>query len=260
MQQTQETDLIQGLQAMVAWYMSRNPQLTLNALASRSNIPVTTLRRLMNGEQKNEIAPHSVLNLVSYIHREKNLQALLQKLEQSIADFLRRHFGHFIFSSESRVYSIDLNQELQDQTKYLIYKLAANHNGTDLLTITENFGSFGKKKAEEMQQTGLLLESEGRLHARDKNFSLDLSVAASHLPALAGLYKPERVADGHNSFFSLSESLTQEAIAEIRTVQRQCVQRIHEIMSASENLGEIPYFTLNLSETLLSEHHLGEMQ
>ena len=57
MQLTEEHDLIRSLTEMISVYMSRNSQLTLNALASRSNVPVTTLRRLMSGQQKNEIAP-----------------------------------------------------------------------------------------------------------------------------------------------------------------------------------------------------------
>lgn len=260
MELIQETELIQSLQAMIGLYMEKNPSLTLNALASRSNVPVTTLRRLMSGQQKNEIAPHSVLNLVSYILREKNLNNLLTKVEASIAEFLRKHFGNFIFASESRVYSLDLNEELKDQTKYLIYKLAANHNGTDLMTIVENFGSHGKKKADEMVKKGLLIEERQRLHAKEKNFSIDLTIAADHLPHLVGFYKPATVAEGKNTFFSMSESLTYEAIQEIKALQRKCVMEMNAIMNKKENLGDIPYFTINLAETLLCEGETGDLQ
>ncbi|HXH31287.1 MAG TPA: hypothetical protein VNJ01_10785 [Bacteriovoracaceae bacterium] len=255
-----ENELIQSLQCMISAYLDKNGQLTLNALAQRSNVPVTTLRRLMSGQQKNEIAPHSVLNLVSYVLREKNLQALLGKLDSSVAEFLRKHFGNFIFSSETRQYNCDLNSELKDQTKYLIYKLSANHNGTDLMTIVENFGAHGKKKAEEMIAAGLLLENYGRLHAGEKNFSLDLGVAAEHLPALVRFYKPDTIAEGKNSFFSMSEALTMEAIVEIKKIQRDCVEKMHAMMNRPESLGTVPYFTINLSETLLSETTPGDLQ
>lgn len=260
MEVVQETELITSLQNLVASYLARNPSLTINALASRCNVPVTTLRRLTSGQQKNEIAPHSVLNLVSYILREKNLVQLLTKLEPSVAEFLKKHFGHFIFSSETRVYSHNLNEELKDQTKYLIYKLAANHNGTDLMTIVENFGSFGQKKAEEMKSKGLLVESGDRLHAAEKNFSLDLSVAASHLPGLVGFYKPHTMAEGKNTFFSMSESLSMEAIQELKQLQRECVKKMSAIMNDEKNFGDIPYFTINLAETMLSSGERGEIQ
>lgn len=260
MQETKEFELIESLQNMIALYMSKNPQLTLNALASRSNVPVTSLRRLVSGQQKNEIAPHSVLNLVSYILREKNLSLLLEKVDPAVSEFLRKHFGNFVFASQTRTYDVDLNLELRDQTKYLIYKLAANHNGTDLMTIAENFGTFGAKKAEEMKKSGLLVEEGERLHAKNKNFSLDLNVAASHLPALVQFYKPHTMQQGLNTMFSMSESLTAEAIKEIKALQRECVMKMNEIMNRPECLGDIPYFTINLGETMLSESSAGDLQ
>lgn len=260
MQETQELDLIQSLNMMISSYMSKNPQLTLNALASRSNIPVTSLRRLVNNQQKNEIAPHSVLNLVSYIMREKNLAVLIEKVEPAISDFLKKHFGNFIFASQKNTYNVDLNIELRDQTKYLIYKLAANHNGTDLMTVAENFGSFGTKKVEEMKANGLLIQVGDRIHAKEKNFSLDISIAATHLPALVQFYKPMSMQQGLNTMFSMSESLTSEAIKEIKALQRECVMKMNAIMNKPENLGSIPYFTLNLAETMLSDNHPGDLQ
>lgn len=260
MELAQENELIQSLQNMISLYMSKNSQLTINSLAQRSNVPVTSLRRLMNGQQKNEIAPHSVLNLVSYILREKNLALLLERVEPSIAEFLKKHFGNFIFSSQKNTYNVDLNIELRDQTKYLIYKLAANHNGTDLMTIVENFGSHGKRKADELKTAGLLIEEGDRLHAKEKNFSLDLSIAASHLPGLVSYYKPDSIPQGRNTMFSMSESLTHEAIQEIKKLQRECVMKMNAIMNAPESLGDIPYFTLNLAETMLSETHPGDFQ
>jgi hypothetical protein len=260
MQVTHENELIQSLQNMISSYLGRNPQLTLNALAQRSNIPVTSLRRLMNGQQKSEIAPHSALNLVSYIMREKNLALLLDKVDFCISEFLRKHFGNFIFSAENRVYDYDLNNELREQTKYLIYKMAANHNGTDLMTIVENFGSQGKRKADEMKSTGLLIEEEGRLHAREKNFSLDLQIAADHLPALVQFYKPQSMVQGKSSFFSLSESLNQEGIKKIKSLHKECVENVHAIMNDQQYFGTIPYFTINLAETMLSETYPGDLQ
>ncbi len=261
MELVENNDLIRSLTDMVASYMARNSQLTLNALATRSNVPVTTLRRLMSGQQKNEIAPHSVLNIVSYIMREKNLATILEKAEPAISEFLRKHFGNFVFATGGKhSYDCDLNVELKDETKYLIYKLAANHNGTDYMVIAENFGGYGKKKADEMIKAGLLQEVEGRLHAREKNFSLDLSIAAQHLPALVQFYKPGTIAQGRNSMFSMSESLCTDAIVEIKKIQKECVMKMHAIMNNPDSFGDIPYFTINLSETMLSDTLPGDLQ
>jgi len=255
-----ESDLIQGLQNMISCYLQKNPQLTLNALALRSNVPVTTLRRVQSRQQKNELAPHSVLNLSSYLYREKNLQELLRKVPQVIADYLHHHFGQFIFSSPTRVYDVDLNRELKDQVKYFIYKLAANHQGTTWVDIKNNFGEQGRKKALELLSNGFLEDNGEAVHAKNKEFSLDLEIAASHLPELVSRYRPASASEGMNSFFSLSESLNFEGISEIRAAHRECVKKIHTVMNDPKFFGDIPYFTINLGDQLLATTDSGVLQ
>ena len=252
-------DLITQLSELINNYLKKYPQISVNALAARSNIPVSTLRRISLGQQKSEIAPHNVLNLTSYILKEKNLSSLLHKVNPVIRDYLERHFGQFIFSEEKRTYDVDLNSCLKDQHRYFIYKLAANHRGTTLMEVMELFGRQGEVKVEEMLQMGLLIEEDGKLHAKDKNFSLDLEVASSHLPELVRFYKPETLGLGLNLFYSMSESMNKEAIAEIKNIQREAAKKIAAIMDDVNNRGDIPYFTINLSETftLFAE---GELQ
>lgn len=245
-------DLISQLHQLINSYLEKFPQVSLNALATRSNIPVSTLRRISLGQQKSDIAPHTVLNLTSYLLKEKNLSDLLKKVDPVVAEYLERHFGQFIFASDKRVYNVDLNTYLQDQHRYFIYKLAANHNGTTLMEVMELFGRQGETKVVEMIGLGLLKEEEGRLHAKDKDFSLDLKVASSHLPELVRFYKPEELVKGKNLFYSLSESVTEEAIVEIKNIQREAANKIAAIMDDKNNKGDIPYFTVSLAETFIS--------
>lgn len=253
-------DLISQLHQLINSYLEKYPQVSLNALASRSNIPVSTLRRISLGQQKSDIAPHTVLNLTSFLLKEKNLVNLLEKVDPVIKEYLEKHFGQFIFSSEKRVYDVDLNSYLQDQHRYFIYKLAANHNGSNLMEIMELFGRQGESKVAEMLNLGLLLEDDkGRLHAKNKDFSLDLKVAASHLPELTRFYKPETLGQGLNLFYSMSESLTREAIIEIKNIQREAANKVAAIMDDKNNKGDIPYFSVNLSETFLLQAE-GDLQ
>lgn len=245
-------DLISQLHQLINTYLEKYPQVSLNALATRSTIPVSTLRRISLGQQKSDIAPHTVLNLTSYLLKEKNLSDLLKKVDPVIAEYLARHFGQFIFASEKRVYDVDLNTYLQDQHRYFIYKLAANHNGSTLMEVMELFGRQGETKVQEMIGLGLLREEEGRLHAKDKDFSLDLKVASSHLPELVRFYKPETLAQGLNLMYSMSESMTKEAIVEIKNIQREAATKIAALMDDKNNKGDIPYFTVNLAETFIS--------
>lgn len=257
--EVERDDLITQLHQLINAYLEKYPQVSLNALAQRSNIPVSTLRRISLGQQKSDIAPHTVLNLTSYLLKEKNLSDLLKKVDPVIKEYLERHFGQFIFASEKRFYDVDLNTYLKDQHRYFIYKLAANHNGTTLMEIMELFGRQGETKINEMLESGLLTEEAGRLHAKNKDFSLDLKVASSHLPELTRFYKPETLGLGLNLFYSMSEAVTKEAITEIKNIQREAANKIAAIMDDEKNKGDIPYFTVNLAETFVL-HAEGELQ
>lgn len=252
-------DLISQLHQLINNYLEKYSQVSLNALASRSNIPVSTLRRISLGQQKSEIAPHTVLNLTSYLLKEKNLTDLLKKVDPVIKEYLEKHFGQFIFSSEQRVYDVDLNTYLQDQHRYFIYKLAANHNGTSLMEVMELFGRQGEVKIQDMLNLDLIFEEGGRLHAKNKDFSLDLKVASTHLPELVRFYKPETLGQGLNLLYSMSESMNREAIAEIKKIQREAASKIAAIMDDKNNKGEVPYFSLNLTETFILQSE-GELQ
>ena len=252
-------DLISQLQQLINNYLEKYSQVSLNALATRSNIPVSTLRRISLGQQKGDIAPHTVLNLASYLLKEKNLTDLLKKVDPVIKEYLEKHFGQFIFASEKRVYDVDLNSYLQDQHRYFIYKLAANHNGTSLMEVMELFGRQGEIKVQDMLNLELIFEEGGRLHAKDKDFSLDLKVASSHLPELVRLYKPETLGQGLNLLYSMSESMTKEAITEIKNIQREAANKIAALMDNKNNKGDIPYFTVNLAETFILQTE-GEIQ
>lgn len=259
MTQEQGREIGSILKELVENFLNTHRHLTLNALAQRSSIPLSTLRRIHQGVQKTDLAPHTVLNLVSYVYKEKRISKVLKLVAPELREFLEKNFGSFIFESDERVYSPDLNQILKDPVYYIIYKLAANHEGTTLVDICEIYGSFGKKKADEMIVIGLLKEIDGVLHAKEKNFSLDLEVAAQNLSELIRFFRPKELAQGYNLFYSLSEALTKEAIAEVKNIQREAAKKILSIMENDENKGEIPYFTLNMAESFLSVPH-GEIQ
>lgn len=236
------------LKRVVEDYLLNHPNLSLNALANRADIPVSTLRRVVKTEKSVELAPHLTLNLMSYLYREKNLNKLLGVVPQEIAHFLKKHFGHFIFENNDYEMDLDLNNELKDPIKYFIYKLASHNNGVGLDEVIELYGHFGKEKINELGKNGFLDYREGRFFAKIMNFSLDLETMASHLPMLASKYRPEKLEEGKNLCYSLSESLNSQGILKIKEAQKEAINKMLAIMNDQDYQGDIPYFCLNLSE------------
>ena len=252
--------LNEELKCLVSDYLSRHPNISLNALAKNSGVAGTTLRRLMQPENKSKPQAHIILNLSSYIYKEKNITKLVKVTNGSIRDELVNNFGNFIDSNYDYKNDDDINIILEDPIAYVIYKLAANHNGVHRYSIVEMFGELGLEKVDLLFSKNIIFDEKDMLHAKNKNFAIDLQTAKKHLVTLSKFYKPEAVELGLNLLYSQSESLTEDAIKRIKDIQRDAATKIHEIMKSQENWGHHPYFSINLSETLNFKIHQGPIQ
>ncbi|EQC50502.1 hypothetical protein [Bacteriovorax sp. DB6_IX] len=208
---------------------------------------------------KNDPAPHTVLNIVSALTNEKRLDRLVKAYDGSIREYLQESFGNFLDEIDTH-YKLDLNDILKDQITYFIYKLAANRKGTDIVDINYTFGKLGVDKLQYLLEKGLVFEEAGRIHASEKNFSLDVSVAASHLPELVKYYKPHQVGKGQNLFYSMSETINEDGIRKIKEIQKEAIKKIHAIMNSPFYEGDIPFFTLDLCDTLRLGHETVESE
>lgn len=256
------------LRTMTADYLDKHPGLTLNALAQRSGVPATTMRRLMQEEQRSELAPHTVLSLTSYLLKEKKISRILKNITGPVADLLNKCFDQFIFDEKSSDHEMhsDLNTIFQDKFSYLIYKMAANKNGTSIDEVKNAFGLVGLRKLIDLIDKNWILKIDGdeRLHARQKNFSVDLSLAHELSHALIDLYKPSDVKNGLNLFYSLSEGMNEEGIKRIKEIEKDAVKKIFDLMNTESLQGHIPYFALVVSDVMgptpLNESNTGVLQ
>lgn len=246
--QTVNSELRELLQA----YLEKHPKLTVNALAQRAGVPGTTLRRLIQDENKSEVAPHTVLQLVSYLYKEKRISKILEVCPGEIGELLRKSFDQFIFSEKSEhKLNADHNELFKDETNYVIYKLAANKFGTSRGEIEAVVGLMGMRKLENLLKLEVLKEeSDGRIHAIEKNFSVDLKLAHQLTHTLVDFYKPERVQDGFNLFYSLSEGLNEEGIKKVKEIEKDAVKKVFEVMNSEQYQGLIPYFSIVMSDII----------
>lgn len=251
----------QELRAMCTLYLEKHTGLTLNALAQRSGVPATTMRRLMQEEGRSELAPHTVLALVSYLLKEKKISRILKIVQGPVAELLNKCFDQFIFDEDSSKHEMhaDLNTLLQDKTSYLVYKLAANKCGTSIDEVRNALGLLGLKKLNELSELNwIIADDTGKLHAKEKNFSVDLAVAHQLTHALVDQYKPCDVKLGYNLFYSLSEGMTEEGIKKIKEIEKEAVKKIFDLMNNQNYQGEIPYFAVILSEVIGDTPHQAE--
>lgn len=256
------------LRRMTEAYLATHPTLTLNALAQRSGIPATTMRRLMQEEQRSELAPHTVLSLVSYLLKEKKISKLLTMVTGPVAELLNKCFDQFIFDEKSSAHeqSSELNSLFRDKTTYLVYKLAANVCGTTMEEVKDAFGLMGLKKLNALMEKNWIKADgvNGSLHAVQKNFTVDLELAHELSHSLLDLYKPCDVKAGHNLFYSLSEGMSAEGIKKIKEIEKEAVKKIFDLMNNETMQGDIPYFALIVSDVMgatpTNDDHTGVLQ
>ncbi len=249
------------LQHIVSGFLKKHPNVSLNGLAKRTGVGATTLRRILNNSTKGEPAPHTILNIVSSIYKEKSIPALLQRIDGPVYLKLNESFDKYIYSSDtSYSYSIDLNEVLADRYSYLIYKLAANRTGTLRSTVLQEFGKLGEERLNDLIKMGYLIEDKsGEIHAKEKNFSLDVKLAKKHVTELIHFFKLEQINEGQNLLYTLSESINKEGIKAIKTIEKDAIKKILDVMQSKNYVGDIPYFTVHLSDTLTLEKR-GELQ
>ena len=253
--------LTEQLKDIVESYFAKHPNVSINGLAMKSGVGASTLRRLLSGSIKGDPAPHTVLNILSTVTKEKKLSKLVKTVDGPMGDMLQESFSHFIESETPHSYGNDLNELLRDQVSYFIYKLAANRKGTDKVFVTEMFGKAGLEKLAKMLDLGVVKENEeGEIHASEKDFSLDVEIAAGHLPELVKYYKPNSIANGQNLFYTMSETLSEEGIQKVKTIQKEAIKKIYDVMRSPFYEGDIPFFTLDMSDTLSFEPTIGELQ
>jgi hypothetical protein len=237
------------LKGMLDSYLDKYPNVSLNALALKSGVGATTLRRLKSESIKGDPAPHTVLALVSALSNEKRLSVLVEKYEGPLGDLLKTSFGPYVETKIDHSFKADLNSYLRDSTSYFVYKLCANRAGTNRDTIELNYGKVGLDRLSTLLKNGLVEEDQGRFFAKEKNFSLDVSIALDHLPQLASHFKLEEVSAGKNLFYTMSESLNSEGIEKIKAAQKEAVKKIIDIMNSPFYEGDVPYFSLHMCDS-----------
>ncbi len=245
--------LTEQLKQIVNDYFEKYPHMSINGLAQRSGVGATTLRRLVNQQGKGEPAPHVVLGIVSATTKEKKLSKIITKFDGEVGSLLKKSFSPYVEENMPQELDHDLNEILADQISYFIYKLAANREGTDQIKISELYGKIGLDRLNNLIEKKFIHVEGNKMHAKKKDFSLDVKVAAEHLPEMMKFYKPEQVSAGQNLFYTLSETLNEEGIQKIKEVQKIAVKKVFDIMRSPFYEGKIPYFTVQVCDTLSHE-------
>lgn len=236
-------------------YLEDHPHLSLNAISKRCSVSEPTLRRIAKGEVKTTPDPKTVVEILSYLSKKKSISELCEAYSPGpLADFLKSKFGALCTSQSPYQNSAEINRIAKNPTKYIIYKLCANHSGMRRSTAQELFGTSGEQALRELVAEELVAVSEtGICNAKIKGFTVSQDLFVQNFKTVADFLKPEHLDLSSKTtpvMANLSNSINSEAYQQIVKIQRQALQKILEVLNKEESLGEIPVFVLSAVDTL----------
>lgn len=238
--------ILSELKDAITSYLEVNKNLSLNAIACRSNVSEPTLRRIKKGEVKTLPRINTIVDILSIIYKERNISSLIQKCGPHLKSYLSKVFSVLMDTEAAYENDTGLSKVLQDSTSYLIYKLAANRIGIKREQVQRNFGELGLKKLSDLERKGLVFEMVGSYHARTKSFCLDDDLFIQNFKSVADFIRIEEgPARGDNLFYNLSESVSEEGYQKIMAIQRQALKEIVSILNDKKFVGDKQAFVLS---------------
>ena len=245
------TDLLSALQGILHQYLNEKPSRSLNGLSKKCTVSEPTLRRILKGQIKTLPTATTILDILSTLSGEKNTALIAKLYPGAIAEYLESIIPQAQeFGTE---YDSELNTELKDPVKYIIYKLSANSSGLRLQKLNELFGRHGLSQAEVLIQKGYLQNDNNILFTKVKDFTINQESFVNNFKIVADYIKtqnPIAKTSMHSLLANYSESVTPEAYRDIVSLQKRTLQKIRKIMSDTNSKGMIPLFLLLAVDTL----------
>ena len=140
-QYSEEFDQLQSL--LLDYFNGAGKNVSVYGLAKRCSVSEPTLRRIKSGKIKGLPYTSTIISLLSYILKEKDLKNIIDKVGDPLASYLRDKCD-FIKDVQSLQQSEDLGDKLSTPVRYVLYKLAVGENGLTEEKAVEIFGHMGK--------------------------------------------------------------------------------------------------------------------
>jgi hypothetical protein len=244
-------ELLLALQQILQNYLKERPARSVNGLSKKCVVSESTLRRILSGQIKTMPTATTVLDILTTISKEKNIQNILKLYPGTIANYLETNLPQ----SENVLteYCQELNQVLKDSSTYIIYKLASNSMGLRREKIIELFGLHGIACADVLVENKYLSLTDNIYRSQIENFTLHHDTFVQKFKAVADFIKIQKNIEREHLnplLVNYSESVSAEAYKEIVSLQKRTLKKIRDIMSAKDSQGQIPLFLLLAIDTL----------
>lgn len=245
------TDLVNELSRLISAYLESKPFLGLSAISGRCQVSESTLRRIHKKQIKTLPTPATVVAILTFFAGEGSIPALIKKYPGVIASYLEENFPHT--AEIDCQYSEELNQELRDSTKYLVFKLSSHSCGCTENQVRDLLGQVGVSSLQELVRRNLIKKEGERYISAIERYSLDPDMFKDKFQFMSQFLKIARESGPNrfqNAYSNYSSSLTPEAYQKVVKVQKQALKKIRDIMLSESSQGDIHMFALSAIDTI----------
>jgi len=226
--------------------------LALNSLGKRSNVPSSTLRRIVTREA--EQVPHfktAAAILGAIASREQAVEAL----RELFPEVMKSMEGIFTQQNTAGSAGPDelarLYTHLSQRPNCRVVHLCATRVGTTRAEIASLLGSTGTVALDALVDDELIEESRGTLRLRCPSFSIASGEVARNVSvALSEDFNIANLGTDKALLSHLSESVNEEGLALIKKALLCCLREVNAIRENPKYAGEHVFFTSLMLNTL----------
>ncbi len=249
------TSIQAELSSVLQEFLRSKPNETIGSLSKRCSVSEATLRRVYRKKLKSVPTTSTILDLLSVLSGASSIPEIIRNYPGVLAAYLSSALPDAQVLGVT--YDVKLNDELENSTTYLIYKLSSNKSGVTLKKVQKLFGDSGLVLLKELEANGFITDFEqGIYRSTSKHFQPNQNSFVRNFKAVASFIEASnpRSINGLNLIkINYSESVTEKTLKEIVKIQRKANEKIRDLLAKSDPEGDIPIFVLGAIDTLDTE-------
>lgn len=247
----------ESIKVCIETYLAKNPLMSLQSIETKTGMPISTLRRIVNLQGNPN--PENVIKLCLALGFDRELVHYLEQFHPDLAAVMTLKNSHnkeyvYVKEAETKYFS--------EESSFLILSLAYTTAGTSEEEIRFELGERGVAELVALAEKGLLLRADdGRYVGTIENFKLPFSEVKKRVELALRHYRLEE-AGGINNWLSYqTESLNDEGIVALKMLnQKQFNERKDQIFKNPSFIGNKKVYSIAVSSSFVKYKGLEVLQ
>ena len=240
-------------------------------LSDKTKLNRRTIKKLVEGKSNLlRLDPLKVAMLYKTVFKVPDIKDAIEMLPVKVKEKLYDMYSVFLDDYTAReLMDSDEKQRIEDllrkdESYYVLFLLSFDHSGVSLTKASKVLGSKLGNALDFLLKNDLVkIDDQRVIPAVDENqFYFSPDFIRNNMQSLVDYYRVARRPLGMNYLMHKTESLTVDALKEIRDLTRQYHLKVREVAAKSENHGENPFFISLAMDTFcdIKDSNTGVLQ